>query len=296
MNEHSPNNDPEDNDLILGDHGHDAMTGEVGQPAAQASAQGNGTVFPAWRIWQALLLVGAFALSQRLVGFAGSLAAGLMMEESGSIEKAESRLIFVLLPMVVLVSHLVGWLGAYWLVVKHHQLGFLAALRLDGKLNFRLIRMVFAGIGLQLVNILTISLLPPPENLETPLAQFLAGGPWSVVMLALMAVIMAPLLEEVLFRGILLPAMRKRWAFLPSALVVTVLFTSLHSVQIGGYWPALMGIFMCGFVLAWLRERSDSLWPPIFFHMGFNLLAVLPMFFLRALPDDFFPALLRIVS
>jgi membrane protease YdiL (CAAX protease family) len=51
-------------------------------------------------------------------------------------------------------------------------------------------------------------------------------------------------------------------------------------VQTGGYWPALVVIFLCGWVLAWLREASASLWPSILFHMGFNFTALLPVLLL----------------
>ena len=51
------------------------------------------------------------------------------------------------------------------------------------------------------------------------------GAGWAVALLFLMAVIMAPLLEEALFRGVLLPALRRRLRFVPAALLVTVLFS-----------------------------------------------------------------------
>ena len=81
---------------------------------------------------------------------------------------------------------------------------------------------------------------------------------------------MAPALEESLFRGLLLPALRQRFGVWSSALAVTALFTVLHVAQVGTYLPALAGIFACGLALAWLRERTGSLWPSIAFHMGFN--------------------------
>jgi len=86
------------------------------------------------------------------------------------------------------------------------------------------------------------------------------------------------LLEEVLFRGLLFPAMRRRCRFLTAAMLVTLLFAALHAFQTGTYWPALTGIFLCGWLLAWLRERHGALWPPVAFHIGFNFTAFIPIF------------------
>ena len=124
---------------------------------------------------------------------------------------------------------------------------------------------------------LLVAVTPPPEDKEFLFDLFLRGGGWSIAFFFVLAVGMAPVLEEMLFRGLLLPALMRRLGFFRSALLVTVLFTALHAFQTGLYWPALTSIFLCGWMLAWLRVRHGALWPSIAFHIGFNLTAFLPV-------------------
>ena len=90
------------------------------------------------------------------------------------------------------------------------------------------------------------------------------------------AVIVAPLLEEIVFRGLLQTVFLEaiswaaRW---PAILAAAALFAAVHG---GVAAPqALPGLFTLGVVLGWLYERYNSLWPSIVLHMGFNALNIL---------------------
>lgn len=236
--------------------------------------------FPPWRVWEALAVVLLFSLSQPLASLAVSawLSAGL--PEGLTMDQVERELFRIVLPLVIAISHGLGWAGVWWVLVRRHRVGMLRGLRLVELWRFRLVRVFVAGMSLQIVSVLLGTLLPPPEEFSNPMLRFVGYGRWAVAVLFLMAVIMAPFLEEALFRGILLPALRRHLAFVPAAVLVTVLFTGLHAVQTGGYVPAMVAIGIVGYLLAWLREASGSLWPPVIFHMGFNFTALLPVLLL----------------
>lgn len=95
-----------------------------------------------------------------------------------------------------------------------------------------------------------------------------AGGQWWLF--ALTAVLLAPLVEEVLFRGMIQDALRR--AFDPvSAIVLTgIAFGLIHGVH---YAPPLA---LAGMFFGWLREWSGGLWAPILAHVLHNA-AVLVM-------------------
>ncbi|HKJ00742.1 MAG TPA: CPBP family intramembrane glutamic endopeptidase [bacterium] len=247
--------------------------------------------YPPWRVWEALLVVALFAVSQPLVSLGASALMSYVLPASMSMDEAERQMFKVVLPLVIGVSHALGWLGVYWLLVRRHRMRFLAGLRLQGLRRFRVVRVFVAGMSLQLVSVLLAMFFPPPEGLSNPMLRFVAYGPWAVAALFLMAVIMAPFLEEALFRGVLLPALRRRMGFVPAALLVTALFTALHGVQTGGYLPAMAAIAIVGYLLAWLREASGSLWPSVLFHMGFNFTALLPILLLGHRISESFPGL-----
>ncbi len=248
--------------------------------------------FPPWRVWEALVVVGLFSASQPLSSVLASLAMEGVLAPHLPPAEAERAMLRLVLPIVIAVSHGLGWLGAFWVVVLRHRQAFLQGLRLTGLRRFRRLRIFVAGMALQVVAVVLAALLPPPEEFTNPMLRFVGNGPWAVAVLFLMAVVMAPFLEEVLFRGMLFPALRRRWRFTPAALAVTVLFTALHGVQTGGYLPALVAIAATGYALAWLREASQSLWPCVLFHMGFNFTALLPVLLLGDRLRDLVPAAL----
>lgn len=96
--------------------------------------------------------------------------------------------------------------------------------------------------------------------------------------LTLVVVSIGPLVEEVLFRGLLLSALLRRlraaWAVLASAAV----FALVHLPDLHWLWYALPNLALLGVALAWLRLRSRSLWPSVIAHSCNNLLAMLVLF------------------
>lgn len=98
------------------------------------------------------------------------------------------------------------------------------------------------------------------------------------IALTLTVVSIGPLVEELLFRGVLLSALlrhlRTAWAVLASA----ALFALVHLPDLRWLWYALPNLALLGVVLAWLRLRSGSLWPSVIAHACNNLLAMLALF------------------
>ena len=82
---------------------------------------------------------------------------------------------------------------------------------------------------------------------------------------ALAAVVCAPLYEEVVFRGLLYPAFRRRLARVPAILLVSAVFAVMHGSP--GHRPAL---FVLSIAITWTYERTGTLAGPIAFHAVFN--------------------------
>lgn len=92
------------------------------------------------------------------------------------------------------------------------------------------------------------------------------------------AVLVGPLVEEVLFRGALLALLRTRfgdgWAITLSA----VFFGVIHLPDLGGLWYAVPNLILVGAFCAWLRVRSGSIWPAFACHAANNALATMAWF------------------
>ena len=88
--------------------------------------------------------------------------------------------------------------------------------------------------------------------------------------------VLAPLVEELLFRGLIFAPLCRRspfWAYTASMAA----FAALHVVSFIGdqHWTVLLFSFLqylpAGFVLGWSYQRSRSIWAPIALHGVMNL-------------------------
>jgi len=96
--------------------------------------------------------------------------------------------------------------------------------------------------------------------------------------LALLVVSLGPVVEELLFRGVLLSAAVRHLPPGTAAFLTAALFACVHLPDLGFLWYALPNLLLLGLVLAWLRLASGSLWPAILAHAVNNALAVVSWF------------------
>ena len=92
--------------------------------------------------------------------------------------------------------------------------------------------------------------------------------------------LMAPLNEELMTRGLIFSVVYRRsrfWAYALSMLI----FSLIHVYAVLFYQPLLLSLMNmivylpAGFVLAWVYERSGTIWTSIFLHMMINTVALL---------------------
>lgn len=94
-----------------------------------------------------------------------------------------------------------------------------------------------------------------------------------LLMIFVALVILPPVCEEVLFRGLLYRSFRKPFGKVLGAVVVSLLFGVAH-----GQWNVAADTFVLSLVLIYLLEKSNSLWPAIALHFFKNLVAFLLVF------------------
>ena len=80
-----------------------------------------------------------------------------------------------------------------------------------------------------------------------------------------MAVIMAPVAEEIIFRGYFYGVIRKYGGRLPALLTSSLLFAAIHV-----HLPSLLGLGVLAIILCLVYERTGSLWASITMHAAFN--------------------------
>ncbi len=105
--------------------------------------------------------------------------------------------------------------------------------------------------------------------------------PLSLIFALLSVLIMAPLLEEFLFRGVLQTYLKKRIgpkaAILLSALVFAIFhYSAGHGL---GNVSLIFSLLILGTFLGFLYERQGSLWAPIGLHIAFNSVSAFRILF-----------------
>lgn len=186
-----------------------------------------------------------------------------------------------------------GILAVLWLILRFQDRPRLG-LEVRGG-DFR-----YLAVGLALEFVVALVLLPlsnalfpdgaPPQSV----AESLTNARSTVVQVTLVAVyvVVGPVFEEIMYRGVLLQALERwgKWIAIGGSAVV---FAAVHfpglaisGLSGGDLWRSALlympPFVLLGVVLAWLTIRSGRLGPAILLHSGWNLLAA----FVLLLPPD----------
>ena len=103
----------------------------------------------------------------------------------------------------------------------------------------------------------------------------IAGDQAAAPLLAAGSVLVAPVAEELFFRGMLFGALRSRLDFWPAAGLSAGLWALTHlESTLQGYLLVILIIAPLGLLLAWVYERRRTLLVPILVHAVFNLVQV----------------------
>ena len=100
----------------------------------------------------------------------------------------------------------------------------------------------------------------------------LVWGPSSLTAISLVEyVAFAPVFEELAFRGLLFAILRRKFRFLPAALMSASVFAIAHGYGLVGF----ISVLWSGMLWAWIYEKTGSLLPGILAHAINNLLVCL---------------------
>ncbi len=136
----------------------------------------------------------------------------------------------------------------------------------------------FAGIGLFLVGTVMITPLVNIVNARQAVVNDLdrAGGA-KLAVFAVVAAFVAPVCEELLFRGLLLRALRRRMAPTPAVIVQALAFALAHPMLSPtlGDLAVVPALFLLGAVSGIVAVRRGDISASIMMHIGFNLVTTL---------------------
>jgi hypothetical protein len=109
--------------------------------------------------------------------------------------------------------------------------------------------------------------LPIPKSL--PMDTFFHDAS-SAYMMAAFGITLAPLLEELFFRGLLFPLLRRSYGVVVGVLLTALAFAAIHGAQLGYAWAPVLSIFVVGVVFTLVRLRTNSVAASFLMHCGYN--------------------------
>ncbi len=193
-------------------------------------------------LWRVLSPIGAVLLAFVLL----VVGAGILDAASVSEDGAAAVLSFVTSLLLLLFG------VALWARLPAHERRLAVALKHSawGAVGLG----VTIGIGLVIgAAAIIVAGSAIDSNVERQIEEVeeIGTAPWQVALTVLAVVVLAPLGEELLFRGLLLRALVRRVRFWAAAAISSLLFAAAHA---DAYliWPRALALVLTGLVLAWL--------------------------------------------
>jgi membrane protease YdiL (CAAX protease family) len=229
---------------------------------------------------RALVIFAAFLGSQAVVAVVVAVYAAWAAIRSGAVPSTEGLAID---PRVTVVAALAGTLlgGGVVLVLARRALPATpgsTALQAIGWTRAparETVRAALTGLALVVAFAFAGRFLPAPRHGLGPLGRIAAAGGGLRVAWAVLAVAIAPPVEELVFRGVLYSGLAARWASSRAGFVTTMIFVAMHATEIGAYAPAWLAIGVLSTLALRARLATGSLIPAVALHATYNLGLVL---------------------
>ncbi len=230
-------------------------------PATPAPKAGENPVWSGWDVLQiaALTTLLAFLVVPLLIVFGAHRFA---YPHESWVEVAQK-------PALALLSQFLAYIAvALYMVLllrgKYHT-RFLQAVRWNwpGIAGVSLVGLGVLMLGIDLLG----KFLPMPK--DTPFDQFF-DRPLDAYLIAVFAVTLGPLMEELFFRGFLYPVVARRMGVIWGIILTALPFGLVHFIQYGRSWSAVLIIFLVGVVLTTVRALTKSVASSFLAHVGYN--------------------------
>jgi membrane protease YdiL (CAAX protease family) len=215
-----------------------------------------------WRIEAVMLLLASLLIVLSMSVFAAALMKG---------KNAPPDFIGFVVSTVVTQAFTIGLIHIF---LRAHRVSWrdLLGLRRPRLLSIVLLAFALAVvaspitwvISSMVIKIITLFHQPPEQQIAVQVLET-TKAPAQRAVFALAAIVLAPLVEEILFRGILYPLVKHHGYPRLALWGTSLLFAAVH-IHLATFVP----LFVFGVILVWIYERTDTLLAPILTHASFN--------------------------
>lgn len=173
-------------------------------------------------------------------------------------------------PMVGLVAQTAAYIIMFFYIARllRQRSGEAALVAIEWNSRLGTVVMgIFGGLILATLVQLSALVLPMPKNLPID-AMF--KSPLLAYVTSIFGVLVAPLFEEVYFRGLMFPSLREGLGELAAIFITAGAFAMLHASQLAFSWAALLPLFVVGLALTWVRAQLKSVGASWTMHVTYN--------------------------
>ena len=265
--------------------GDSAVLAEVEQPSGDFSAGGTRPPDPDQPAWGPVAAVGVWVASVAAIILVPIIAVVVwyfiakargaevpdFQAKDELIEWLKSPRLLLVQVASTFVAHAVTLAVCWAVVTKLGTRGFWASLGWHWGGRTPVFWLLFSvGVIVALVGFSQVAVRFLPESQETAFAELLRSSSQVRIVIAVLATLSAPIVEEVIYRGVLFSALRSRTGVATAVVLVTMLFAGVHFLQYSGAWVTLSGLIFLSLILTLVRARTGSILPSVTIHFVNN--------------------------
>ncbi len=221
-----------------------------------------------WRLRDLILFLAFAALSLMIASFVAFAGFAIFRPLAGwtiSNKELANNTFFNVATQLIFYLFLLGYISL--LIKTGYRLPFWRGLGWRKVRAGGLVYLVLAGVCLSLAVELMPRLLPDTEKF--PLEQMFSS-PAAAYVVALFAVLVAPFMEELVFRGVLFAFLENLVSVRFAIVGTAVLFAGLHVPEYWHAWNKVFLILLVGFVFSLVRGVSGSVTASFILHLSYN--------------------------
>lgn len=225
-----------------------------------------------WDWADLLLLVVIYVCGLFVVGMLVAIMFALLGVSQAQVQKSvpEKNLLDIVIQTVLdlaLLSYLAAQMRLrfslpFWRTIRWRPLQTRGAPR--GVLYMLL---AVGGFFLGLIITGASAVFPPKGNM--PIGTFFQSRQ-TALLIMVMGILVAPLVEEVIFRGYLYPVLARSFGVMAGVLVTGTLFGLLHAAQLWGGWWQIALLVVVGIVFTFARAVTRTVVTSYLLHLGYN--------------------------
>ena len=221
--------------------------------------------FPAWTGFDVIGIAVMFILAMIVCWVVATILTSMLPVYQRTNWRDIARM-----PLVGIAAQTVAYIILFFYIARVLRMRSGEAALVAIEWNSRLGTIVMGVVGgLVLATLVQLAelFLPVPKSLPI---DTMFRSPMLAYVTSIFGVLVAPLFEEIYFRGLMFPSVREGLGEVAAIFITAAAFALLHGSQLAFAWAALLPLFIVGIVLTWVRAQLKSVAASWTMHVTYN--------------------------